>query len=289
MGTRFLTPQSLEEALRLGQEHAEGGRYLAGGTDLVVLGRKSGAALPPVLVFLGGLPELAGISAHPDGSVRIGAATRHRQIEADARIRQSHSALTDAVALIGSPATRNLGTLGGNLANASPANETGSPLLVLDATVELSLGGSRRVLPLSELFVGPGRTLLKAGEMLVGITLPPPPPRSASAYVRLEYRQAMEIAVVGAAARVTLDSEGGIAEVRVALSAVAPTCVEVGGVTEALAGRRPDAEAFQVAGDLAQRAAKPIDDIRAPAAYRAAMVPVVVRRALELAASRIKG
>src|SRR4029453_9593930 len=123
-------------------------------------------------------------------------------------------------ALVGSPATRHVGTVGGNLANASPAMELGSPLLVHDARVEVNDGG--RALPVAELLAGPGKTTLRPGELITRVVVPNPGP---SAYMRLEYRRAMEIAVVGAAALLVLDDRGRVTTPRVALTAAAPTCI----------------------------------------------------------------
>ena len=196
-------------------------------------------------------------------------------------------AMGDSAALVGSPATRHLGTLGGNLCNASPAMETGSPLLVFDASVELrSVAGSRMV-PVAGFLTGPGRSALAPGELLVAVVIPPRPAgRVGSAYLRLEYRAAMEIAVVGAAALVTLDAEGRCVEARIAITAVAPTVVRVEAAERVLSGHAPTAEVIAAAAAAAGDAARPIDDVRASARYRVAMVPVLVRRALEAALVR---
>jgi CO/xanthine dehydrogenase FAD-binding subunit len=183
-----------------------------------------------------------------------------------------------------------VGTIGGNLANASPANDTGSPLLVLGASVEVASKDAVRVVPVESFFEGPGRTALRPDELITGVTLPEQATSTGSAYVRLDYRQAMEIAVVGAAAMVTVDDEGRIDDARLALTAVAPTCVEVPGVSEVLHGRDPsDPALWDELGRRAAGFARPIDDVRAPAAYRSAMVPVVVRRAFDLAVLRARG
>ena len=262
---------------------------VAGGTDLVVLARKKRAPLAEVLVAVHRIEEITGVAEAPGGGLRIGAATPHAEIERHPLIAERFTALADGSALVGSPATRHVGTIGGNLANASPANDTGSALLVFDATVELASAGGTRTLPLSAFFAGPGETALAPGELLAAVTIPPPPPgRTGSAYVRLDYRQAMEIAVVGAAAVVRLDDDSAsIIEARLALTAVAPTCVEVDGIGESVRARDPnDPAVWDEAARLAAAAARPIDDVRAPGAYRAAMVPVIVRRAFGFAARR---
>jgi CO/xanthine dehydrogenase FAD-binding subunit len=266
----------------------------------VVLARKRRTPLGQVLVAIHRIDELRGIGAAPDGGdgravspggLRIGATTPHADIERHPDIVRSFTALADGSALVGSPATRHAGTLGGNLANASPANDTGSALLVFGATVELTSGSAVRTIGLADFFQGPGVTSLRPGELITAIDLPGPPSGIAgSAYVRLDYRLAMEIAVVGAAAMVKLDDEGRVADARLALTAVAPTCVEVEGVAESLRGGDPDDPAtWAEAGRRASETAKPIDDVRAPARYRAAMVPVIARRAFAVALRRARG
>lgn len=188
--------------------------------------------------------------------------------------------------MIGSPATRATGTIGGNLMNASPAMDTGSPLVVLDATVELQGGAGSRSLPVDQLFAGPGETTATADELLCAVYLPNPAPGTGSAYIRLEHRRAMEIAIVGAATAITLDPDGLIGAARIALTAVAPTCLRVPAAEALLLGRRPEAELFAEAGKTAVTAARPISDVRASADYRRAMTSVVVARALSRAAER---
>jgi CO/xanthine dehydrogenase FAD-binding subunit len=157
--------------------------------------------------------------------------------------------------------------------------ELGAPLLVHQARVETS--GGRR-LGIEELLVGPGRTALEPGELIAHVVVPA---SAASAYVRLEYRRAMEIAVVGAAAALAVDEAGRIEEARVALTAVAPTCVRAPAVEAAL--REATAAVFGDAAELAAEAASPISDVRASDRYRRAQIAVIVRRALELAHERV--
>jgi CO/xanthine dehydrogenase FAD-binding subunit len=288
----YLEPRTIDEAVAALAEHGEDAKVVAGGTDLVVLARKRRTALAPVLVAIHRIEELTGIGESPDGGIRIGASTAHALIECDPWIVERFTALADGSALVGSPSTRHVGTLGGNLANASPANDTGSPLLVFDASVELTSATGVRTMPLGAFFEGPGRIASAPGELVTAVVLPPlaGDDGMGSAYVRLDYRQAMEIAVVGAAAMVRLNEEGRIAGARLALTAVAPTCIEVDGVADTLSGGDPDDPATWA--DAAQRAvetAKPIDDVRAPAGYRTAMVPVISKRAFAVAVQRARG
>jgi CO/xanthine dehydrogenase FAD-binding subunit len=307
-GAVYVEPRTIDEAVAALAEHGPDARIVAGGTDLVVLARKRRAPLDGALIAIHRVDDLNGIeplivggaaAAFGDrpnaGGLRIGAATPHAAIELHPAVIERFTALADGSALVGSPATRHVGTLGGNLANASPANETGSPLLIFDAQVELWSSSGVRNLAVKDLFVGPGQTALGAGELIVDVRLPSPDGAGpiGSAYIRLDYRMAMEIAVVGAAVMVRLDDDSPkapIANARLALTAVAPTCVEVPGITDVLRGRDPnDPAAWDDVGRRAAEAAAPIDDVRAPADYRRAMIPVVVRRAFDVALRRARG
>jgi CO/xanthine dehydrogenase FAD-binding subunit len=219
--------------------------------------------------------------------VSIGALFTHHDIETHPLLTTAYAALADGSALVGSPATRHIGTIGGNIMNGSPAMDTGAALQVLGAEIELrSLGGSRR-LPIHELWAGPGRTTAEPDELCVAVHLPAVEGSSNSAYLRLEYRRAMEIAVVGAGASVTLADDGTVAALAVALSAVAPVILVVTGLDE-LTGRNV-AEVAVAVGELAAAQATPISDVRASDRYRRHTVGVMARRAVEAAARRAAG
>jgi CO/xanthine dehydrogenase FAD-binding subunit len=252
----------------------------------VVAARSGKKPLPKALVAIHRLEELRSITSGKDSSLRLGALVTQRDLESSPLIKQHYSALADAAALVGSPSTRYVATLGGNLCNASPAMETGSPLLVFEVSIELASSTGTRILPLMSFFKGPGKTALMPGEVLTAVVVPHLPLLSGSGYIRLQYRQAMEIAVVGAAALLSLDSGGVIRDARLALTAVAPTCFRASAAERVLRDQTPAPKLLADAAAVAAESAVPIDDIRAPALYRRAMVPVIVRRALELALRR---
>jgi CO/xanthine dehydrogenase FAD-binding subunit len=152
----------------------------------------------------------------------------------------------------------------------------------------VSAGAASRTVAVADLATGPGRTLATQGELLTRVTVPPIAAGSGSAYIRLEYRRAMEIAVVGAAALVTI-ADGVVRDARIALTAVAPTIVRAPEAEAALRGAAPTRETFSAAGRAAAAAAHPIDDVRASAEYRRAMLEVVVARVLAAAAARAAG
>jgi CO/xanthine dehydrogenase FAD-binding subunit len=276
----FTIATTLDEAL---QALATGARPVAGGSDLVVGARHGKAPLPEHLVAIDRITELQCIEV-TDAGVCIGAGVNHHIIEHHPLLSNAFAGLSDGSALVGSPSTRNVGTLGGNVMNSSPAMDTGSPLMVLGAEAELrSLRGSRRV-GMAELWTGPGRHSAEADELCVAIHIATPAPRSNSAYLRLEYRRSMEIAVVGAAAAVTIADDGSVSAVRVALTAVAPTIIEVTGI-----GLGSVAEVAAAAAAAASEQARPISDLRASDKYRRHTVGVMARRAVEAAARRALG
>jgi CO/xanthine dehydrogenase FAD-binding subunit len=267
---------------------AAGARPVAGGSDLVVGARHGKAPLPVSIVAIDRLAELATIDVDATG-IRIGAGVNHARLMSDDMIAARYSALADASALVGSPSTRNVGTLGGNVMNGSPAMDTGAPLVVFGAMAQLRSTTATRMVSMSDLWIGPGRTSATSDELCVALHIAALPEHSGSAYVRLEYRRAMEIAVVGAGALVTLNSDGTVAACRVALTAVAPTIIEVTDVATTLIGRPFDAAAGALVAELAGDQASPISDLRATDRYRRHCVGVMARRAVDAAARRASG
>ena len=283
MGGQFSAPTALDEALTAA---AAGHRPVAGGTDLVVGTRQGKWSMPDDLVALDRIAELRGIDETADG-LRIGATTSHAALAAHPAIRERWTAIADAASIVGSPATRHLGTIGGNLANASPAAETSGPMLCFEAELEVrSIAGNRRV-ALGDLFTGPGRTSLAPGEIIVAVDVPGLSD-AGSCYVRLEFRRQMEIAVVGATAVVRLEG-GVIRDARIAITALAPTVRRVPTAEAALVGSDGGPAAAAEAGRLAAEASTPISDVRASLDYRTAMAAVVVRRAVTGAIARARG
>jgi CO/xanthine dehydrogenase FAD-binding subunit len=280
----FTTAQTVDAAL---EALAGGARPIAGGTDLVVGHRSDKAPLPDSLVAIHRLEELRTISTDGGGLV-LGALVSHEAIFASEVVRARFTALADASAIVGSHATRSTGTIGGNVMNASPAMETGGPLMCLGATVRLRSSSGERAVPVDELFTAPGRTVADPHELLVSVDVPEPAPGTGSAYVRLEYRRQMEIAIVGATAVVTI-SDGTVTAARVAITALAPTIRRVPAAEAALVGSDGGATAAEAAAEGASEASRPISDVRGSEAYRRAMAAVITRWAVTAAVARAGG
>ena len=280
----FHTATTVDEALSLIGDGSSA-KVVAGGSDLIVQAR-GGRELPANVVAIHRIDALRGIDA--SGDLTLGALVTHAEITASAAVRSTWTALADASAIVGSHATRNVGTIGGNVMNASPAMETGAPLIVLGATATLRSGAGDRSVPVEELWTGPGRTSAQPGELLVDVSMPALPAHSGSAYVRLEYRRAMEIAIVGASACVTLDGDT-ITAAKVALTAVGPTLLRSPAAEAAIIGTRGDAAALEAVAAGASDDASPISDLRAKEDYRRAMIGVIAKRAVDVAVRRARG
>jgi CO/xanthine dehydrogenase FAD-binding subunit len=280
----FASATTLEDAL---DAVGSGARPVAGGTDLVVGARQGKAALPEAIVAIDRIDALGGI-VEVDGGLHLGALVTHDEIVTDRVIRERFTALADASAIVGSHATRAQGTIGGNVMKASPAMDTGGPLLCFGASADLRSSSGERSLPLEQLWIGPGATAADPRELLVRVDVPAPAPATGSAYVRLEYRRQMEIAVVGVTAAVRLDA-GSVSDARVAITALAPTIRRVSEAEAALIGSDGGDEAIAEAARAAASGSSPITDVRSSAEYRSAMANVIARRAIVVALARARG
>jgi carbon-monoxide dehydrogenase medium subunit len=275
----LLMPETLPEALDMLGEWAEEAVPIAGGTNLLV-DMRAGARRPGVLVNVLDLAELREIRQE-NGWVTVGGAVTIAELLDSALIAELAPVLRQGAAVLAGPLVRNRATIGGNLANASPAADTAPPLLVMDAEVELASAHGRRRLPLAEFFVGPRRTVIKPGELLVAVRWPKVSPGTRGAFRKLALRKADAVAVVSVAVMVESDVAGICASARIALGAVAPTPWRAPAAEAALQGHRLlSAEARAEAARLAAEVTCCIDDVRAAASYRARVTEVLVRRLL---------
>ncbi len=281
----YFAPTSVEEAVSLLQERGDGARLLAGGTDLLVQMKEAGVH-PSAVVSLHAVDELRGISDESDGGLRIGARTLMNDVAAHETVRGAYTALAEGAGVLGSTQTRNMATIGGNIANAAPSADTAPPLAVFDAEAEIAGPGGTRTLPVIELFSGPGSTTLETAEVITAFRLPAVPDHTGSAYQRHTPRKTMDIATVGVSVKLTLADDGSIGDAAICLGAVAPTVIRAGEAERALAGETPSDELFASAGELAQAAASPISDVRGSAEFRRYLIGVMTRRCLGIALER---
>jgi len=268
-------PRSIREAIRLLRNGGSRARIVAGGTDIAVQADPSIRSLVDITRLPLSYIRKAG------GVFSIGATTTMAEIEDSAALGGlAGGILVRAAAACGSVQLRNMATLGGNLANASPAADAAAPLLALGASVVLAGGTRRRTLPLGEFFRAPHQTAL-ARELLVEIVVPIPPrgARWGWAFLKLG-RTLSDIAVVSVAAGLQVDGRGTVKAARIALGAVAPVPLRFGGGEAILAGQRLTAARIDEAAGQVAREVSPVDDVRAPAAYRRDMARVLTGRAL---------
>ena len=274
--------ETLEAACALLSEHGERAAVMAGGTDLLLHLRLRPERAPAVVVGLRGIAGLDATRYDPDLGLTIGALASLADVAGHPDVRRIYPALADAAAATATVQIRNMGTVAGNLCNASPAADTATPLLAYGAEAHLvRAGGVRRVLPLEDFFLGPGKTALERGELLEAIRVPRPCGRAGSAYARLSGRSRVDIAAVCASALVCLGTDGRVERARIAIGAVAPVPMRVTAAEQVLEGPLPSAELVAEAASLAARASRPISDVRASAPYRRQMVEVLTRRAIE--------
>jgi CO/xanthine dehydrogenase FAD-binding subunit len=280
-------PTSVREAVELGARFGNDGRFLAGGTDLLVQIRR-GQIVPRHLLSLHRVPGLDAIEM--DGTITLGALVTHRQLERTSEFRGTLQALGEGAQVVGGHQIRNVATVGGNIVNASPAADVVPVLLALDAAVTLWSPDGERTLPLETFASAPGVTARRPGELLTHASFARPSPHSATAFLKAGRRRAMEISLVCVAVRVTLDARRErCLEARIALGAVAPTTLRARAAERSVQGRSLSDEVLAEAGRAAAGECQPISDVRASARYRALLVATLVPRALARCRERLQG
>lgn len=275
----FYQPTTLAEASRLVKDHGPGGRFLAGGTDLVIAMKEKGL-LPKYIVDLKRVPGLSGIRENSDGSLSIGALTTMYAIETSAVIKKKYPFLAQSAAEVGSIQIRNRATVGGNMANATPSADVAPSLVALDATAKIAGATGERTVPLESFFRGPGQSVMNPDEILTEITIPKTAPQLVGEYIKFSPRDMMDLAYVGVAVAYNLDSAKKCTGVRIVLGAVAPTPIRAKNSEALLEGQILTEDLADKVGDEAARESKPISDVRSSADYRRAMVGVMTKRAL---------
>jgi aerobic carbon-monoxide dehydrogenase medium subunit len=281
----YRAPTTLDEALGILAEHGDDAKVLAGGQSLIPL-LKLRLATPTLLVDIGNIPGLDGIG-RDNGTLHIGARTRHADVEAASGLRGVLDVLADAAPLISDPLIRNMGTVGGSLCHADPAGDWGAVMLALDAELLVrSLSGERRVAA-SDFFESPFTTAMRPEEVLTDVRVRVPR-RSGGTYLKLE-RKVGDFATVGVAVHLELSADGTVSRAGIGLCAVGPTSLRAVAAEQVLAGREPTDEAIAEAARLAAQAADPQGDVRGSADYKRDVVRVFVQRGLRTARQRARG
>lgn len=277
----YLAPKTLDELLKALEGKQGQVKYAAGCTN-VIPNLRARAVSPQFLVSLQGVEGMAGIVEEKE-TVSVGALTTMTELAESGIIKTWAPALASAARQMGNPLIRNRATLGGNLADASPAADSAPPLVSLEATLyTVRADGEKRQIPVERFFAGPHRTVLAGEELIARVTFPKPRDPSRSAYIKLGLRNASAISVVSIA--VLLEMEGTFCrKARVALGSVAPTPMRAYGVEKALEGRKIDEKITEACADMIKGEISPISDIRASAEYRRWTASVLFRRAIHAA------
>ena len=283
---RYLAPTTLDEAIKAFASAGSAGRILAGGTDLLVQMR-SGAVKPGVIVDIKKIAEMTAIEPTADGGFRIGAAVPGAVLAEHPNFGKVWPGVLEAINLIGSTQVQGRASAGGNLCNGSPAGDSVPALVAAGAIVTLQGPNGRREMAVENVPAGPGRTNLLPGEILVSFALPPRPPGSSDAYLRMIPRTEMDIAVVGVGVSLTI-KDGLCTAARVGLGAVAPTVLLVEAAAKALVGSKLDDAALNAAAAACSAACRPIDDKRGTIVYRTKVAGVLLKRTALIAAKRAK-
>ncbi len=243
-----------------------------------------GELTPRVLLHIERLDELRGLRWN--GRLEVGALTTHYHLANDPDLRRSLPALAEAAATVGGWQTQAVGTVGGNICNASPAADLMPPLLVGDALVTLESVEGAQTMALEDFLVGRRQTALSPRELLTAVSVEPVGTRAGEVYLKVGRRGAMEVAIVGMAVRIGFDDEGTIDRARIALCSVAPKPYRDRRVEEALLGTGGEPEAVAAAGRALAAGATPIDDARSIASYRTAVLAPLLERAVGICMDR---
>ncbi|MFK7915360.1 MAG: xanthine dehydrogenase family protein subunit M [Pseudomonadales bacterium] len=283
---RYESPATTKEAVALLAKEKGPAFVLAGGTDLLVR-LKTGAVEPALVVDIKRIADMTTIKALKS-SFRIGAAVSGAEVGRNKALCKAWPGLVEATNLIGSDQIQGRATMVGNLCNASPAADSVPAMIAAGAKAIVVGKRGRRNVPVEDIITGPGKTSLKKGEVIEGITVAKPGRRSADAYLRFTPRTEMDIAVVGVGINLTLE-RGVIRKARVCLGAVAPTPVLVPAAAKALIGSKLDDAALAALAAACSDACNPIDDKRGTAAYRIRVAGVLAQRAAKIAYQRAGG
>lgn len=276
---KYLSPTTVEQAIAFHGQHSETARYIGGGTDVIVK-LKDGWMEPDFLISLKKIDELSVLHKNnATGELSIGAMVTHARLEKSLMIQNDYPIIHDAVSNIGSLQVRNVGTIGGNLINAVPSADGAIPLIALDGAALLHGPDGERSVEVKDLFIKPYQTILKPGEILKKITIPPQAPHTGSAYIKFGRRAAMELPLIGIGVLLALDETGkACTKARICLGVAAPTPMRAFDAETFLVGKKIDEKILIEAGNLAADESRVRDSVRGKAWHRKEMIRVQVKR-----------
>jgi xanthine dehydrogenase iron-sulfur cluster and FAD-binding subunit A len=279
MWQSYIHATSVDEVTRILAEKKQRARVVAGATDLILELERGVRRGIDTLIDVTRIPKLDRIHLDQDGIIHLGALVTHNDCVASSLIRQQAYPLARAAWEVGAPQIRNRGTIAGNLITASPANDTITPLMALDAVLTLVSAHGERQVKLADFYTGVRKTVMDPAEMLTDISFPALAADQRGTFVKLALRRAQAISLVNVALVVTFRGVA-VQTAAIAFGAVAPTIIRAPAAEDYLAGRQLTDDVIAQAAALAAAATRPIDDVRGSAAYRLAMARVVTGRGL---------
>jgi carbon-monoxide dehydrogenase medium subunit len=272
----YLAPKTIKEACLLLFKYGGTAKIIAGGTDLLV-SMKQKKITPAYIVNIKGIPKLDYIHYSQERGLRIGALATHQSIATSAIIGDKFGLLQTACNKIGTPQVRNMGTIGGNICNGGPSQDSIPALLVLGARLKVVSLQRERIVPIDDFFIGPFQTALDHTELLAEIQIPTPPPGSAACYRWINKLSEVDETLVGVAVLMTADSTGNICQnIKIGLCSVAPTPIRATRAEQTLQGQKIESKTIELAARVAAEEISP----RSRAQYRRQMTSVVVQQAI---------
>lgn len=279
MWKNYFSVTKITDALQVLMEHQDRARIIAGATDLILEIERGVRKGVDVLVDITRIPGLDSIVLDEHDIIHLGPLVTHNHCVASKLIRERAFPLAQAAWMVGAPQIRNRGTVAGNLITASPANDTITPLMALDAKVVLRSENSERIIPLNEFYLGVRKTVMRPDEMLVDTFFPAMRENQKGTFLKLGLRQAQAISVVNVAVILAMSGKT-VENAAITLGAVTPKIIHAEEAEAFLNGQLLADDIINQAAKLAMKAASPIDDIRGSAAYRREMVKVLTSRGL---------
>ena len=279
MWQNYILAESIEQAINALAEAGESGRVIAGGTDLILELERGVRKRISTIIDITKIPGLDEISEDVEGVIHIGPLVTHNHVVGSPLIREKAFALLQACWEVGSPQIRNRGTIAGNLITASPANDTISPLMALDAKVTLESNRGKRIIPLADFYTGVRKTVMEADEILTDIFFDAPGKDHHSYFIKTALRKAQAISVINVSALLKLN-DGFVDDAHITLGAAAPTIIHAEEAEEYLIGKKMSDEVIVQAAERTAEAARTISDLRGSADYRNYMIGVIARKAL---------
>jgi len=282
---KYFEPASVKETVSLLANYGKESKILAGGTDLLA-NIKMGVICPNYVINIKGITNLDYIKYIENKGLFIGALASLRSVELSKVIQENYSAFYESVHQIGTIQIRNMGTVAGNVCNASPAADSAVSLLALDAQLKTMSSDLSRSIPLEDFFIGPGKTVLKSNEFVTEIHVPPLEPNTETVFIKM-CRTAVDLAKINLAVKLTVLRDK-CEDIRIAIGSVAPTPIRAKRAEEELRGKSLTSNNLEKTAKVASEETKPIDDIRSSAEWRREVCKVLVKRAIKGAQQKLE-